>query len=50
MMLEALDVLEREYQTRTVTDEARSMYVDLRRRIVNMRDAIKRRERNQKEI
>lgn len=44
MLLEALNALEKEYQTRTVTDELRNRYNDLRRRIVNMRDAIKRRE------
>lgn len=50
MLLNALDALEREYSTRTVTTELSAMYKDLRRRIVNMRDAIKRREQKEKPL
>jgi hypothetical protein len=44
LILKALDSLDREYVNKTVTDVIRAAYVDLRRRVVTLRDAIKRRE------
>lgn len=47
ILRDALDALEREYQTRTVTEALHLAFKDLRRRIINLRDAIKRREKKE---
>jgi hypothetical protein len=48
MMRDALDSLENDYQSRTVTDEIRARYTDLRRKVINLIDAIRRRETKEK--